>query len=165
MKPVDELALLRDLYKDKLQLVRRHRAGAERVSAYDENNAYQYVLAREDAHLDWLRRAIAELGAVPADAESAGGLPVPAAGRGDESAQAVAEDDSRTAGEFLGRWRGRVAELPPGRNRKMLDLLLGEVSEHQRMFAQAALGRKDLLGRRPDGTGTGGGVLPVRWVE
>jgi hypothetical protein len=165
VKPADELALLRDLHQDKLALVRRHQAGAARVPAYDENNAYQYVLAREDAHLDWLRRAITELGGVPADAEAAGELPVPAAGRGDESVQAVAEDDSRTAGEFLTRWRGRVAELPPGRNRKMLDLLLGEVSEHQRMFAQAARGRKDLLGRRPDGAGTGGGVLPVRWVE
>ena len=51
------------------------------------------------------------------------------------------------------------------RDRKMLELVLGEVAEHQRFFSQAADGSADLLGRRPDGAGTGGGVLPRRWVE
>jgi hypothetical protein len=51
------------------------------------------------------------------------------------------------------------------RDRKMLELVLGEVGEHQRLFTQAAGGRPDLLGRRPEGAGTGGGVLPGRWVE
>jgi hypothetical protein len=51
------------------------------------------------------------------------------------------------------------------RDRKMLELVLGEVAEHQRFFAQAAGGRLDLLGRRPEGAGTGGGVLARRWVE
>jgi hypothetical protein len=51
------------------------------------------------------------------------------------------------------------------RDRKMLELLLGEVAEHQRFFEQAAGERPDLLGRRPASAGTGGGVLPGRWVE
>jgi hypothetical protein len=45
----------------------------------------------------------------------------------------------------------------------MLELILGEVAEHQRFFSQAAAGRLDLLGTR-QGKGTGGGVLAVRWV-
>ena len=51
------------------------------------------------------------------------------------------------------------------RHRKMLDLMLGEVAEHQRLFQQAAAGQSDLLGRRPAGAGTGGGVMPARWIE
>ena len=47
----------------------------------------------------------------------------------------------------------------------MLDVMLGEVREHQRFFEQAAAGRQDLLGRRPAGSGTGGGVLSTRWIE
>jgi hypothetical protein len=47
----------------------------------------------------------------------------------------------------------------------MLNVILGETTEHQRFFEQALAGRKDLLGRRADGAGTGGGVLPHRWVE
>ena len=77
----------------------------------------------------------------------------------------MADDDARTAAEFLARWQPRVAAMTHARDRKMLELVLGEVAEHQRFFAQAAGGRADLLGRRPEGAGTGGGVLPRRWVE
>jgi hypothetical protein len=161
VKPTDRLALLQACFLDKAALYRRHRAGAERVSAYDSNNAYQYVLERESAHLDWLRRAIDEAGGV-AD-ESAAPIALPA-GRSAEAARSVAEDDARTAGEFLARWQPRVAAMTHARDRKMLELILGEVGEHQRFFAQAAAARPDLLGRRPDGAGTGGGVLPQRWV-
>jgi hypothetical protein len=163
VKPGDRLALLQELHRDKLALVRRHQAGAARVSGYDANNAYQYVLAREDAHLQWLRRAITEMGAVPDETAVPAGLPP--AGRGAGAARAVPEDDARTAGEFLARWQPRVAAFTNARDRKMLELTLGEVAEHQRFFQQAAAGRSDLLGRRPDGVGTGGGVLPARWVE
>jgi hypothetical protein len=47
----------------------------------------------------------------------------------------------------------------------LLELILGEVAEHQRFFEPAAAGRVDLLGRRPAGAGTGGGVLATRWME
>jgi hypothetical protein len=89
---------------------------------------------------------------------------VPAA-VGTDAARAVAADDARTAAEFLARWQPRVAAMTHARDRKMLELVLGEVAEHQRFFAQAAGGRADLLGRRPESAGTGGGVLPRRWVE
>ncbi len=51
------------------------------------------------------------------------------------------------------------------RNRVMLRVILGETLEQKRFFDQALAGRQDLLGRRADGAGTGGGVLPTRWVE
>ena len=162
MNPTDRLALLQEFFREKAALFYRHQAGAERVSAYDGNNAYQYVLAREDAHLDWLRRAITEAGGTADD--SATDVALPAGGSAD-AARAVADDDARAAGEFLTRWQSRVASMTHARDRKMLELVLGEVAEHQRFFAQAAGGSLDLLGRRPERAGTGGGVLPRRWVE
>ena len=47
----------------------------------------------------------------------------------------------------------------------MLNVILGETLEHKRFFEQAVAGRTDLLGRRAEGAGTGGGVLPIRWIE
>lgn len=162
MNPTDRLALLKDFFREKAALYRRHQAGAERVSAYDGNNAYQYVLAREDAHLEWLRRAIIEAGGSADEAPVGVALP---AGASADAARAVADDDARTAGEFLARWQPRVAAMTQARDRKMLELILGEVAEHQRFFAQAAGGSVELLGRRPERAGTGGGVLARRWVE
>ena len=152
MNPTGRLALLQEFFRETAELHRRHQASAERVPDYDGNNAYQYVLAREDAHLAWIRRAI----------ESAGGAPedVPGAAAGGSP-----DDDAATAGQFLSRWQARVSGLSHARDRKMLELVLGEVAEHQRFFAQAAGGSAELLGRRPGGAGTGGGVLPRRWVE
>jgi len=153
VNPTARLALLQEFLRETAALHRRHLASAERVSAYDGNNAYQYVLAREDAHLDWLRRAVIE----------AGGVPDESAATPDGSGASPAED-ARQAGEFLARWQPRVSGLTHARDRKMLELLLGEVAEHQRFFAQAAGGSAELLGRRPERAGTGGGVLPRRWV-
>ena len=51
------------------------------------------------------------------------------------------------------------------RHRTMLRVILGETLEQKRFFDQALAGRTDLLGRRADGAGTEGGVLPTRWVE
>jgi hypothetical protein len=55
--------------------------------------------------------------------------------------------------------------MSQARHRKMLELVLGEVAEHQRFFEQAAAGRIDLLGQRPASVGTGGGVMATRWIE
>ena len=162
VKPADLLTLLQEFYRDKLALFRRHQSGARRISGYEFNNTYQYILAREDAHLAWLRAAIEELAGGPD--ESGSDPDLPSGGKGDAVARAIAEDDARTAGEFLARWQPRLAGLTHARNRTMLELILGEVAEHQRFFAQAAAGHLDLLGKRL-GKGTGGGVLGVRWVE
>jgi hypothetical protein len=47
----------------------------------------------------------------------------------------------------------------------MLNVVLGESLEHQRLFAQAAAGFEDLLGKRTAGSARVGGVLPARWME
>jgi hypothetical protein len=84
----------------------------------------------------------------------------------DTGAQASAIRADRDAAQGFGeKWRHRVEGLPNARHRSMLKVILGETVEHQRFFDQALQGRKDLLGRRADGAGTPGVVLPTRWVE
>ena len=51
------------------------------------------------------------------------------------------------------------------RHRTMLDVILGESIEHQRLFEQAASGFEDVLGQRTDGAARVGEVLPTRWQE
>jgi hypothetical protein len=163
VKPGEHLGLLQGVYRDKQALYRRHQAGAAGMPAYDGNNVYQYILAREDAHLQWLSSAIGDGSAAPSD--SGPGIDLPATGKGDDRIRAIAQDDARTAREFLARWQPRAAALTHARDRRMIELILGETAEHQRLFEQVASGRDDVLGRRPEGAGTGGGVLPVRWIE
>jgi hypothetical protein len=158
-----ELAtLLLEAYKDKVALRDRHEAGARAVSSYEFNNTYQYIVAREDAQVAWIRSAVEDAGVpVPPDVPA---LPVPGdAGRGAE--QSVIADDSRLAQAFLDRWTPRLPSMSNARHRKMLEVILGETTEHKRFFDQMIEGRADLLGRRHANVGTGGGVLPTRWVE
>jgi Mn-containing catalase len=156
VKPADQLALLQDFYRDRLALMNRHVEGALIVADYEFNNTYQYIIAREEVHIAWLRAAIEDLGGkVPTDIKN---FPVP-------SGQAsVLEDDVRQAQAFVDRWRERVERLTNARHRTMLKVVLGEVLEHKRFFEQAKAGREDLLGRRMPGASTGDGVLPTRWI-
>src|SRR5690349_8992523 len=74
----DELQqFLTDLAAERVALIERHEAGARVVSHYDFNNTYQYVIAREETHLGWLRNALDETGAAMPSASTT--LPVPAA--------------------------------------------------------------------------------------
>ena len=159
VKPPDLLALLLDLYRDKLALRLRHESAARGIKDYDFNNTYQYIIAREDTHLSWLRSAVAGLGGSVAD------VPVPSTEtpRGDEAE--ILAKDAAEAQAFVDRWRDRIETVTNARHRTMLRLVLGETLEHKRFFDQAGAGRTDLLGRRADGAGTGGGVMPTRWVE
>jgi hypothetical protein len=164
------LELLRAFHKDKLAMLRRHQAAARHVSDYDFNNTYQYVIAREDMHVSWVRDAILDLSEqtnAPA-AGQADEAPEPAiqvSGKGAEAERAVIAQDRDGAQAFVDTWRPRVAQMTHARHRTMLNVVLGETLEHRRFFEQAIGGRTDLLGRRPEGAGTGGGVLPVRWIE
>jgi hypothetical protein len=157
VRPAEIRTLLEQIYLEKLALQQRHVAGARSVSDYDINNTYQYVINREDVHLAWLRDAIAAAG---------GSLPAaPAVEIEDASMPAILAGDRDRATAFIERWKSRIPAVTNARHRTMLKLLMGETREHERFFAQAAAGRTDLLGRRADGMGTGGGVLPTRWVE
>jgi len=162
VKPAALLDLLRDIYRDKATLRQRHAASARFVANYDFNNTYQYVINREDVHLAWLRDAIADLGGTVEDVPQPELSP---AGKAIEAQTSVIREDRDSAQAFVDKWRGRIEQVTHARNKVMLQLMLGETLEQKRFFDQALAGRDDLLGRRADGAGTGGGVLPTRWVE
>ena len=162
MKATELLALLREFYRDKLVMRQRHVAVAKHVAHYDFNNTYQYVIAREDVQLNWLRDAIVDMGG---ELEEVSEPDIQTTGKAaDLQAQLMAEDRD-SAQRFVDKWRPRMDALPNARHRSMLRVILGETLEHKRFFEQALAGRSDLLGRRADGAGTGGGVLGVRWIE
>jgi hypothetical protein len=160
--------LLTDFAAERLAILQRHEAGARVVSHYDFNNTYQYVIAREETHVSWLQNALAEFGIVlPSPAPA---LPVPAATKPGKNAspqafRGILEDDGRTLGAFVERWRSKIDAMTHARLRTMLNIVLGESLEHRRLFEQAASGFEDVLGRRTDGAERVGGVLSTRWME
>lgn len=165
MKAAELLALLVEFYRDGLALRLRHEAGARHMPQYDFNNTYQYVIAREDTQLSWLRAAIEDQalgGTVP---QSIDAPPLPG-GKGPDRVTAILRDDADRAQAFVDKWRDRVETIGHARHRLLLRLILGEMIELKRFFELALAGRTDLLGRRGSaGAETGGEVLPTRWVE
>ena len=159
--------ILTEFAADRVSLLERHDAGARAVSHYEFNNAYQYVISREETHLAWLQTALAELGAALPAASAT--IPVPEIlklKKGDPGVfRGILEDDARRLASFVDKWRDRVAAITHARHRLMLDVILGESREHQRIFEQAASGIEDMLGRRTGGVPRQGAVLPTRWME
>jgi hypothetical protein len=164
VKSNEQRALLEELYRDRLALFHRHVEGAKRIGDYEFNNTYQYVIGREEIHLQWVRDAVQDLGGT-ATTTVAQPLAVPQLGKGPDAERAIFEDDTRQMKAFNERWRPRVPTITNARHRKMAELMLGEMREQTRFFEQAAAGRDDLLGRRMPGASTGDGVLAVRWME
>jgi hypothetical protein len=170
VKATELLDFLREFHRSKLAERERHFAAAQGVSDYEFNNTYQYVIAREDVQLNWLQDAITGMGGqldAPAPRNDPGvpGVTAKVTKKPDTPQDRVIAADRDAARAFVEQWRPRIDALPNARHRAMLNVILGETTEHQRFFEQALAGRKDLLGRRADGAGTGGGVLPHRWVE
>jgi hypothetical protein len=171
----DLLQLLQEFHGQKLAMMLRHQAGARLVGQYDANNAYQYIINREEVQLSWLEAAIAELagrsalaesdalaGTAAAARESQGSV----AGTGADAAMKTPKEDAVDAQAFVDRWRRRVEAMTNARHRGMLQVILGETLEHKRFFEQALAGRTDLLGRRAAQLGPARGrVLATRWVE
>lgn len=159
---------LTDFTADRLALLERHEAGARAVSHYDFNNAYQYVINREETQIAWLQSALAELGASLPPASSTISVPgVEAKGARDgrTAFRGILEDDMRHLAACVDQWRPRVTAMTHARHRIMLDVILGESREHQRLFEQAAAGMEDVLGKRTGGVERQGAVLPTRWME
>lgn len=159
--------LLTDFVAERLAILQRHEASARVVSHYDFNNAYQYVIAREETHVGWLQNALAEFGvSLPA---AAAAQPVPAAPKSRKADPAafknILEEDARALRGFVERWRSRVDVMTHARHRTMLNVVLGESLEHARLFEQGAAGYEDLLGRRTSLAERVGAVLPHRWME
>jgi hypothetical protein len=165
----DELRkLLTDLAADKLALLQRHEAGARVVSHYDFNNTYQYIINREETHVQWLQSALAEFGATLPQPSPA--LPVPEAPKAGKridvkAYRGILDDDARGLAAFVQKWRQPVQHMTHVRHRNMIDVILGEGLEHARLFQQAADGFEDVLGRRTGGVPRVGGVLATRWME
>lgn len=158
MTPADLVPLLRDFYTERLAILQRHVASSRRVGDYDVNNAYQYVVAREETHLLWVHRAILDVGgAVPAE-PSAPGDPT-------GTLRDIASADAAANKAFVAKWAPKVAAVGHARHRKMLEVVLGEMQEHERLFAQAGEGRTDIIGVPVAGTTRTGAVLGSRWVE
>jgi hypothetical protein len=161
--PADLQHLLREFYLERVALLQRHEAVARSVPGYDANNAYQYLIAREETHLSWLQHALLDLGApVPSD-------PAPQAvsisGKGEAAARQLAAEDARFAVAFVDRWKDRVEAVTHARHRGMLKVILGETLEHKRFFEQTAEGRTDLLGISLAINEHSGTVLGERWIE
>jgi uncharacterized protein (DUF1501 family) len=168
---------LTEFAADRVALLQRHEAGARAVGHYDFNNTYQYVINREETHLGWLQTALADYAAPLPSASAA--LPVPVVTDGPERRSflrrakkvdpadysGILEDDARRLNEFVARWRARLGDVAHARHRLMLNVVLGESQEHERLFEQAAAGFEDVLGRRTGGVPRQGSVLPTRWLE
>jgi uncharacterized protein (DUF1501 family) len=168
VSPTELQQLLTEFAAGRLALLQRHEAGARAVSHYDFNNTYQYVINREETHVTWLQTALAEFG-VPLPPPSKV-IAVPQVVKQGKKADAgafrgILEDDARSLREFVERWRPRVASMTHARHRIMLDVILGESLEHERLFEHAASGLEDVLGRRTGGVPRQGEVLPTRWLE
>ena len=161
MKATEMLELLREFHRDKLLERTRHVASARVVTDYDFNNTYQYVVAREDMHVRWLADAILDL---KGQLDESVALESEPSSRGGAAQRGTIERDRDSAQRLVEKWRPRIDALPNARHRTMLNVILGETLEHKRFFDLALAGRTDLLGRRADGAGTGGGVLASRWI-
>ena len=154
---------------ERLAILERHEAGARVVAHYDFNNTYQYIISREETHLQWLQSALAEAGVAQLPGAGAA-IPVPARARSGRKAdpgayRGILEDDARTLQAFVQRWRPRVEGMTHARHRSLMHVVLGESLEHARLFEQAASGFEDVLGRRTGGAVRVGEVLPSRWQE
>ena len=157
------LGILLEFHKDRLALRQRHVAVARHVANYAFNNTYQYIVNREDVHLQWLEAAIAELDGTPAQVPEP---TLPAHARKDDVMPLVGED-AKAAAQHVAKWRPRLAEVGNARHRTMMGLILGEALEQKRFFDQMVAGNENLLGRRANGpgrSGTGDGVMAERWV-
>lgn len=142
---------LQDFYREKRDLMDRHQAGARRLGQSSVNNAYQQLIVREGAHLQWIADAIGTAGGQVPAAPSA--PRDPDAGTGGWSSEAILADDAERQMAFVERWRDRVAPVTAWRVRRMQELILGEMLEQRRVFEL-----------RP-GAGASGTVLPARGFE
>jgi hypothetical protein len=152
--------LIRDFYLERLALLMRHEDVAVTITGYDINNAYQYIVAREETHVSWLQHALLDLGAeVPPDPSRGSKL----SAKGDEWKRFAAED-ARANAQFVEKWRPRVETITNARHQGMLKVILGEMLEHKRLFDQAAQGRRDLIGTSLEINDHSGEVMPARFV-
>ena len=152
--------LLRDLYLERVSLLMRHEDVAQVITDYDINNAYQYIIAREQTHLSWLQHAMLDVGATLV-ADPARGSALSAKG---DAWKSFASEDAASNARFVEKWRPKVDAVTHARHKGMLKVILGEMLEHKRLFDQAAQGRRDLIGKSLDINDHSGNVMGARFV-
>lgn len=152
--------LIRDFYLERVALLMRHEDVAQLVTDYDVNNAYQYIIAREQTHLSWLQHALLDLGAPLVSDPSRG----PALSAKGDAWKSLAGEDARANTQFVQKWRPKVEGVSNARHKGMLKVVLGENLEHARLFEQAAAGRKDLIGKSLAINDHSGDVMANRWT-
>ena len=152
--------LIRDMYLERVSLLMRHEDVAQVVPGYDINNAYQYIIAREETHLSWLQHALLDVGAKLVGDPSRG----PALSIKGDAWKALAADDARTNGQFVDKWRPKVETVTHARHKGMLKVILGEMLEHKRLFDQAASGNRELIGKSLEINDHTGDVMANRWT-
>jgi Mn-containing catalase len=152
--------LIRDIYLERVAQLMRHEDVAQLVTDYDINNAYQYIIAREQTHLSWLQHALLDLGA-PLAADPPRGPTLSAKG---DAWKALAAEDAQTNARFVETWRPRIETVSHARHKGMLKVILGEMLEHKRLFDQAASGRRDLIGKSLEINDHSGDVMASRWT-
>jgi hypothetical protein len=161
--PTELQHLLRDFLAERLALLMQHEAGARFIGDYDINNAYQYVIAREETHVSWLQHALLDVGAeIPPDPARPDVKP---SRKGPEAIAELSGADASANARFVEKWRDRVEQVTHARHKGMLRVILGEMLEHARLFKQASEGRTDIIGTPLAIHTRRGQVLGTRWVE
>jgi hypothetical protein len=153
--------LIRDFYLERVSLLMRHEDVAQVITDYDINNAYQYIIAREQTHLSWLQHALLDVGASLADDPTSTVAVSPVKGDGWKS---YCSEDAQANAKFVEKWRPKLDTITNARHKGMLKVILGETLEHKRLFDQAAQGRKDLIGKSLDINDHSGDVMSARFV-
>jgi hypothetical protein len=155
--------LLREFYLERLALLMQRESAARYVSDYDVNNAYQYVINREETHISWLQHALLDVGLeIPADPARPDIKP---SRKGQDAVHELAGNDARSNVAFVSKWRDRIDTVTNARHKGMLGVVLGEMLEHKRLFEQAAEGRTDIIGRALPINERRGIVIDARWIE
>ena len=157
-QPLHEL--IRDIYLERVSLLMRHEDVAQVITDYDINNAYQYIIAREQTHLSWLQHALLDLGAKLV-ADPARGATLSAKG---DAWKSFAAEDAAANARFVEKWRPQIETVTHARHKGMLKVILGETLEHKRLFDQAASGRRDLIGKSLEINDHTGDVMTSRWT-
>ena len=152
--------LITEFLLARIALLMRHEDVAAFVTGYDINNAYQYIIAREQTHLSWLQHALLDLGA-PLVKDPPRGPALTAKG---DAWKSLAAGDAGANAQFVEKWRPRVETVTNARHKGMLKVILGEMLEHKRLFDQAASGNKNLIGTSLEINDHPGAVMANRWT-
>jgi hypothetical protein len=163
VNPSELQQLLREFYLERLALLMQHESAARFVSDYDVNNAYQYIISREETQVSWLQHALLTVGLdIPSDPA----LPdIKPSRKGNDAVLELAGNDARANQQFVDKWHDRIESVSNARHKGMLRVVLDEMLEHRRLFEQASEGRTDIIGTALPINVRRGKVMDRRWIE